>query len=180
MLHSLDDARDLLARASAYDGNALRQPGPEPTEPDRREVVVLGEIPGHPAVVEDVPPGSAQRPRQNCRIHHGQVVGADQDRSVALLDQGPITSPKLGRVLDAVPQQHAQREDDRRNPDDGRQPTSLALESQCGTGAKGERGHNGCSRRPWPRSTARHRPPYSLRRRPRPRPRCRRRPRSRG
>ena len=127
-MNTLDDPRDVLTASPTDDRNTFDQPRPETGGQLRGIIIVLGEIPRHPRVMEEIPPTAAQRPSDDRGIHHREVVGADQKRVVALLQQRTVSRPNLRHVLDAVPHQDPQDERDGNDPEGGGQTTHFTLE----------------------------------------------------
>jgi hypothetical protein len=78
--------------------------------------------------MKEVPPTATQSPRDDCGIHHREVVGTDQQGVVTLLDQGAVSRPNLRHVFDVVPHQYAHDEGGWKHPEKGGQTTHFALE----------------------------------------------------
>ena len=127
VLYALDHPRNILSASSPDNRNTFGEPRPETGGPLGREVIVLGQVPRYPRVMEEVPPTAAQRPGDDCGIHHREMVGADQEGAVALLHQGPVSCPNTRHVPDTVSHEDAQNERSGKNPEEGGQTTHFAL-----------------------------------------------------
>ncbi len=117
--------------AGAVDGHRLAQVRHQLEQRAALEVLRGRHVPGKQAVVAKIVERRAQRPVDEERVDHRQVVRADQDRTLAAGDL-PEAPPELGHVLHAIAAHDPQVEDGRGAHAGEGEPTQEPLQAERG------------------------------------------------
>src|SRR5438552_7337306 len=101
---------------AARHGNTLHQVDEESRRERPAEVPSLRDVPRQRPVVGEEPSGRAERPGDECRVDHGQMIRTHEQRSVASAPEAPVLATGRRQALDAPAHPEAHQRDRRRDP----------------------------------------------------------------
>src|SRR5437764_2121708 len=100
----------------ARHGNALHEVDEEARRERAGEVPSLRDVPWQRRVVCEKPRGRAERPGDERRVDHGEMVRTHEERPVASAPQAAVLAARRRHALDAPPEPEAHQRDGCRDP----------------------------------------------------------------